>query len=403
MKEPISIRRIPAPYKAMLAICSDLDETPDKDVYFEISKYLNTTQLTSMGTGVGLEVGNTIYFDMPPNQFSYWNTDDQGRARVRELIRAGYIDCLHSYGDLATTRNNVERALSELVYHNCQLKVWIDHAQVPTNFGGDIMCGYGDVLGADAYHADITTAYGIEYVWRGRVTSVIGQNIPKNLHGIVNWAHPLDSGKTLAKEVFKGLLAKAGSEKYAMHAGNAILRKISLRSGQNVREFFRANPFWGGVGLSATASGLASVLTREMLECLMAREGVSVLYTHLGKIKNRTELFPAKTISALEVLAQYSRGRKILVTTTKRLLDYCTMIDRVKYVARNVKDKIVINVEWGGDIRELGGLTFQGDIKCAEIHVNGTRLGHLRNAQLFKFREGDCLGLQWDRLEYPTD
>ena len=56
------------------------------------------------GPGVGLEVGNSIYFDMPPGQFAYWNTDDAGRAMVRALIRSGHIDCLHSFGDLATTR-----------------------------------------------------------------------------------------------------------------------------------------------------------------------------------------------------------------------------------------------------------------------------------------------------------
>ena len=59
------VRRFPYPYEAALAICSDLDETPNRDIYYETAKFLNTTQMTSMGRGVGLEVGNTIYFDMP--------------------------------------------------------------------------------------------------------------------------------------------------------------------------------------------------------------------------------------------------------------------------------------------------------------------------------------------------
>src|SRR3972149_7860855 len=100
----VSIRRIPYPYRAMLAICSDLDETPNREVYFEMMKFLNTTKNTAMGPGVGLEVGNSIYFDMPSDQFSYWNTDEKGREMIRALIRSGHIDCLHSYGDLATTR-----------------------------------------------------------------------------------------------------------------------------------------------------------------------------------------------------------------------------------------------------------------------------------------------------------
>jgi hypothetical protein len=79
----VQLRPFPYPYRAMLAICSDLDETPDRHAYWEIMRFLNTTEETTMGPGVGLEVGNSIYFDMPPEQFAYWNTDDAGREMIR--------------------------------------------------------------------------------------------------------------------------------------------------------------------------------------------------------------------------------------------------------------------------------------------------------------------------------
>ena len=152
-----------------------------------------------MGTGVGLEVGNTIYFDMPPGHFSYWNTDDESREKIRALIRSGHIDCLHSFGDTATTRKHAAKALEELERHGCRLKVWVDHAVAPTNFGPDIMKGYGDIPGHPAYHADLTLAHGIEFVWMGRVTSVIGQNRRLDFGGIVDYAHPVSSCRTLVK------------------------------------------------------------------------------------------------------------------------------------------------------------------------------------------------------------
>ena len=96
----VSLRKYPYPYQAMLAICSDLDETPNKDIYFETARYLNTTEDTLLGKGVGLEVGNTIYFDMPLHNFSYTNTDDDGRHKIQQLIQSGHIDCLHSFGVL---------------------------------------------------------------------------------------------------------------------------------------------------------------------------------------------------------------------------------------------------------------------------------------------------------------
>ena len=67
----VKLRSYPYPYRAMLAICSDLDETPDRHVYGDIMRFLNTMEDTAMGPGVGLEVGNSIYFDMPPDQFAY--------------------------------------------------------------------------------------------------------------------------------------------------------------------------------------------------------------------------------------------------------------------------------------------------------------------------------------------
>lgn len=308
----------------MLAICSDLDETPDAETYFELMRFLNTTDTTSMGEGVGLEVGNTIYFDMPPGQFSYWNTEERSREKIRELIKSGHIDCLHSYGDLATTRAHAGRALEELERHNCRLTVWIDHAVAPTNFGADIMQGHGDEPGHSAYHADLTFAYGIRYVWRGRVTSVIGQDQPLSLRGIADWRHPGSSLKTLAKESAKQTLARCGSRKYSLHATNRILRPVRLRDNRyEGYEFLRCNPHWNGVSSCDTGWGIARVLTGRFLDRLVARRGTCILYTHLGKLGPSNRKFDEPTVHAFRQLGDYYRSGKILVTTTKRLLEFC--------------------------------------------------------------------------------
>lgn len=320
----VSPRRFPHPYRAMLAICSDLDETPDAETYFELMRFLNTQEETSMGLGVGLEVGNTIYFDMPPGQLSYWNTSEENREKIRVLIRSGHIDCLHSFGDLATTRAHAARALDELERHDCRIRVWVDHAQAPTNFGTDIMQGHGDETGHPAYHADLTAAYGIEYVWRGRVTSVIGQDRPASLLGVANLRHPVASGKTLAKEATKHLLARRGSQKYAIHADNRLITPGTLRDGQKVREFLRCNPHWAGVSGADNADGMADVLTASFLDRLVDREATCILYTHLGKGRAQgcSQPLPPRTVEAFRRLAEYHHGGRICVTTTSRLLGY---------------------------------------------------------------------------------
>lgn len=318
----VAVHQMPASYQSVLAICSDLDETPDADTYFELMRFLNTTEDTSMGPGVGLEVGNSIYFDMAPGHFSYWNADEKHREKIRALIRSGHIDCLHSFGDLATTRAHAARALEELEKHGCQLKVWVDHAVAPTNFGSDIMRGHGDEPGHPAYHADLTFAHGIRYVWRGRVTSVIGQDQPASLAGIADWRHPVGSWKTILKETLKQTLARCGNRKYSLHAPNQTIRPVRLRDNEcEGYEFLRCNPHWQGVSTHDTGWGIGQVLTERFLDRLVARRGNCILYTHLGKLGPGKRTFDEATVQGFRRLADYYRSGKILVTTTRRLLD----------------------------------------------------------------------------------
>jgi hypothetical protein len=364
-----------------------------------------------MGPDVGLEVGNSIYFDMPRGQFAYWNTDDAGRAMVRDLIRSGHIDCLHSYGDLATTRDQAGRALDELARHDCRLEVWVDHARAPTNFGADIMQGHGDEPGHPAYHADLTVAYGVRYVWRGRVTSVAGQNTRPRLGRLFSARHPVASSATLAKEYAKRLLARCGSEKYALHAANEVLRPVRLRDGSPVWEFMRSNPHWGGVSSADTGRGIGEVLTEGFLCHLIRREGVCILYTHLGKIRDPRIPFDASAVAGLRRLAQAFREGSILVTTTRRALGFCRAVREVAFSVTHDGGILRINLETqrGGPLhndplpaRDLDGLTFYvPDPRVCRILLNGEDV-----------RETVCnppdhtgrpsISMPWPRLKFPA-
>ena len=315
----------------LFAICSDLDETPDAETYFELMRFLNTTEETSMGPGVGLEIGNSIYFDMRPGDFSYWNTTEENREKIRALIRSGHIDVLHSFGDLATTRGHAGRALEELSRHGCEIKVWIDHAQAVSNFGADIMLGHGDEPSHPVYHADLTFSYGVKYVWMGRVTSVIGQEQPFSLTQL--WSDlrppssvhgPLVSARTFAKECAKQMLSRVGHHKYALHRSNRILGRTRLRDGREVPEFLRCNPHRGGVSCADRGDLIHEVLTRDFLDRLIARQGTCILYTHLGKLGEGEygRRFRPEVVSAFRLLAEYYNSGQLLVTTTRRLLDH---------------------------------------------------------------------------------
>lgn len=405
----VSLRRLPFPYRALLAVCSDLDGTPDRDIYWETMRFLNTTQTTLMGRGVGLEVGNSIYFDMPHGQFSYWNTDDAGRAMVRALIQTGHIDCLHSFGDLAITRAHAERALNELVRYQCKLEVWVDHAVAPSNFGADIMRGLGDVPGSPVYHADLTCGFGIQYVWRGRVTSMIGQDVEPTFGGIHHPRHPMASARTLAKEFSKRVLARLGNVKYAMHGPNEVIRETRLRGGQRVYEFIRCNPHWGGVNRGETPEGLADVLVEPILAHLIKRGGMCLLYTHLGKIQTRHEPFGPSARRALRLLADFQREGKVLVTTTRRLLGYCRVVREVAISVSGDPSSLCIDLTVRAKQAErplqdadLAGLTiYVPNPSATRVVLNGHQITPFR-------RNGPdetgrrSISLPWERLEFPN-
>jgi hypothetical protein len=402
----VARRPFPYPYRAALAICSDLDLTPDATAYLEMMRYLNSTAATRLGRGVGLEVGNSIYFDMPAGQFSYWTTDDRGRAMVQACIRSGHIDCLHSFGDLASGRPDAARALDELAQHGCALKIWVDHAVAPSNFGGDIMRGSGDVIGSAAYHADLSCAYGIEYVWRGRVTSVVGQNVVRRLSGIGSRSHPIDSGVTILKESAKGVLARLGSTKYAPHSTNQLVWPSRLRSGQPVFEFMRSNPCWGGVSRHETADGIGEVLTESMLRLLVEREGACILYTHLGKISRPHEPLSEQSRAGLERLAAAASTGQMLVTTTRRLLDFCRASREVVWSTAAGPDGAVIRIATRRQAgvagsREVAGLAFYvDDASRASVFVDGQQVVRLqRNPPDHTGRAS--VSIPWPRLVFP--
>jgi hypothetical protein len=384
----------------MLAICSDLDKTPSLDVYLDIMKFLNTGDQTSMGQGVSLEVGNTIYFDMPNDQFSYWNTDDHGRNIVNQLIESGYIDCIHSFGDFATSEKDIDRALSELSKLKRKISVWIDHAQARTNLGPDIMLGEGDVKTSDVYHSDKTIAYGIKYVWLGRVTSIIGQNTSRSFSHLLNAGFLRKSLTTILKEIIKIILAKLKSAKYSLHACNQLMTDSVLRDGSKVKEFMRCNPHWGGVSHGDNAKGIAGALTRKVLDNLVAKNGISIIYTHLGKIDDVSCPFAKQTVNAFRLLKEYELKGKVLVTTTSRLLAYNNMLQTIRI--ENKPDKKQINLLWDGDLHDLDGLSMllDDDIADVQVTING-----IPNKELEFIEMSDAgtriITCKWHRLRYP--
>jgi hypothetical protein len=299
------------------------------------------------------------------------------------------------------TREFAGRALDDLSRNDCRLKIWIDHGVAPTNFGCDIMRGSGDVPGSKAFHADLTCGFGVRYVWRGRVTSQPGQNADPSWFGNWNARYPFASGRTSLKELSKRYLGRLGYKKYSLHRNNKLAEKINLRSGQAAIEFIRSNPHWGGVSSGDTAEGLGELLSPSFLDRLVKRKGLCILYTHLGKKVSIARPYNSRVREGLKVLARYARIKEILVTTTRRLLDFSEMVKKVAIQEVIVNGFTRLDIKGEEEREALEGLTIYMDNPLsARLFVNDREIHDLI------LNPPDDTGhrsisLPWKRLEFP--
>lgn len=324
-KPSVTLRNFPYPFRAALVICSDIDRTKTLERFLAIQEFLNTTRNTSMGPGIGLEIGNSFFPYTSDDSFGYFSSRPEDRNVIETLIKAGYIDCLHSYGNGVCSRSDAIRALEEFEHRGCKLDVWINHSRAPSNFGKDTAPGLGDVIDSPIYHADVTLAYGIRYIWKGRGSSIVGHGVPFSYNSflsIFDKDHPAYSLKNIGKELVKIILAYLGYPRFAIHRQNQLLHVDHLRDGQFVYEFQRCNNYWRGLSYGHNSDGLAYVIRPKALRDLITAEGCMIIYTHLGVGPDRPPFIPPQTQKALRYLADIHRNGDIYVTTTSRILNY---------------------------------------------------------------------------------
>jgi hypothetical protein len=248
----------------------------------------------------------------------------------------------------------------------------------------------------------------VRYVWRGRTTGLTGQDVPIRLGSfapILRGGRAVASTRSAVKEAVKVVLGRLGHPRWVMYGANRVCRPCTLRDGRRAWEFLRTNPSWGGPGESATAAGIGEVLTPRMLDRLVSREGVAVVYTHLGKVRDRERPFDARTEGALRLLARMRDERKIFVTTTQRLLRYLTVRDSLRCRSAIEGERFVVTLEAVEDpvsgprppaARDLDGLT---------LGVATTRPVELRTADGSSLPAESCRGsdgTNWVRLPWPT-
>lgn len=390
----ISLRPFPYPYRAALAVCSDIDLTKTVDEFLEIQRFLNTKQQTSMGEGVGLEIGNSFYFYDDDGEVSYFTHEPRVQPVIINLIRAGYLDCLHSYGDRANSREQIEQALDVLYENDCKVDVWVNHYGSRSNISQKFEYFFGECAGdqpsSDVYHTDLTLKYGIRFAWVGATTRIVGQSADRvpSVARLFDYHYPVRSTLNAAKEWRKKLMGIRGDERFVMHHENSLVQPLTLRDGQTVYEFMRYCNHPISVSLGATSHGLSYAISKQALEQLKAVEGYMIVYSHLGKNKEFSQVIAPDTVTALRHLeCEYLDGN-IQVMTTSRLLNYYHAHEYLVWTVSQDEQHTRIMIECLDDpvfgrqhpsAEQLQGITFYvSDSSTTDIYLQGIKLKNIQ-------------------------
>ncbi|KRW91583.1 hypothetical protein SD51_07950 [Alicyclobacillus tengchongensis] len=351
------MRKFPYPYQAMLAISSDADsETLRK--FNLVHEFINTTQMTPLGRGLGLDFADSFFMYNGNNEPGYVDINHEPMADelsyfkgvsdkpyaasiINHYIHVGWIDTMHTYGDFSRvnphqtlfTRQLAEQAIEALKANGDVITVWTDHGNKSNvdnfgNYGKSTFYSYqqGANPWSKYYHTDLTIPYGIRFVW-----------------------------------------PDSSSDEFGM---KSMIYPLMLPDGQRVWGFWRytnvgytkkGDPEWDW-----TPFNLDEQLTPAHFAQIEREHEYSIVAQHLSGT-NYPGVLPKSAVEALRLLAaQYHKG-KILVTRTSRLLTYNVAQQYVWYDVTYGQGKAYIHIraildpvfgKYVPTIDEIRGLTF---------------------------------------------
>ncbi len=367
------IRSWPYPYRAALALCGDPD-WQGFEAFLEWYRLLAAQGLEAAGSFWMYQAGGE-----GPQAFSYYEglgeLESPHAGFIRKGIRDGFMDSLHAYGDFNQRggfhRGLAQRAVSELRRHGLAVPIWTAHGGAH-NLQNYRPFGLGDVRretnGDDTiswpcleYHADLTEAIGVRYVWSGtRITPFPFRGVPCTLREYARF-----SGRGV-RPYLRGSLRRlqgrtAVPEELAV---NALMEPRTLDDGRKVWSFLRT-----GEHLQDALDDLPRILEPRGLDQLERVGGARILYYHPGK---RRHVGPpgSEVLGTLADLAGRFRSGRLLVATTARLLDFHRLVRDLSWEAREEGGEVRIRIlgrkdplfgESAVDEKALQGLAFHVD------------------------------------------
>lgn len=367
----LTLRPFPHPYRAAVAISNDCE-------FMGWSDFLALYRILNGPEELGLEVGTSLFFYVTNalchSSFGYFedlgNTPSPHAPQIRELVRAGYIDTVHAYGDFddgTFVRGHAERVVAECERHGMRFPVWTNHGsdQNFQNLGHHGLTGHqqGDDPASPFYHLDLLRQIGATYFW-------------------------VDDGY-----------------QQAVADGTPLLYSETARDGSTLRLMRRYR------GLAGKPAPMAASLPEQMtvadLDLLVERSEACIYYQHLGAwertgptqfVSNRPPYLSPAGRRVLEHLADLYRRGDCLVTTPARLVRYLAARNAIE-LRRTPDDDVVIR-----SAEPLAADALEGLAVCSASPIRtlfredeAGRVHPVETARA-EVEEGTCVFVPWKRL-----
>ena len=337
------LRKFPYPYRAAMTILSDRHGVQTADEFRAFHRFLNTAQETPQGKGLGLEIGDTFWFYDELGHFSYFrnytNSPSDQASIIRDYYAAGFIDCLHTWGDFTNMpfeRKYAEWAAEEATARGMSLPIWVNHGNKKNthNMNFSVEHHQGATPKRPSYHADLAREAGFQFLWRF-LTPVIGQDRKLSFSEQLSVGRKEAHSRALftVRRLVKRLIMETDhltgqfTGFYDELANNHFLASAMLDDGSVCYEFRRYNNHPTNIWHGMHVPDLLRQLRPEVLNGLVASQGYLIIYNHL----EYGEFFHPDIVVVLRGLAERQERGEIWITTTARLIRYNVMFHRLTW------------------------------------------------------------------------
>ncbi len=399
----VELRPFPYPFRAALAICSDIDLC-DRSLFMKIHEFLNGN--------LGLPVSDSFFgCGMGLAQLALLNDKGTGPGKDAEFIiqglHAGLFDSIHTWADLnrkqvpgSALRRMAMRVVELLLGNDITVKVWINHG-APCNTQNLMSRLYphygGDVAESEYYSADLCRLLGIRYVCPEDIVTW-----PLSEHRIGRICGPV------LQHLVRNCVKRMVGRSYAVRRAAGLTHlsvPTRLRDGGMMYTVSRYNPGPRKARHMPTRHTLQYSLGRNVLDRLVACGGYGVVYTHLGIPHPKGEqLFPPEEMKALRMLSKAYHEGVVWVCPTAKLLRYNTIRRGMKWRVLTDDDGETIEIigcrNAGGDIvpmkpEDCSGISF--------ITGSQQRTKLLLHGKLIRTDECEMPGLKRKHVSVPID